>query len=323
MFLRKVPPEEAIGHLLCHHQTDASGRRVLKKGKVVEPADAETLRALGKSAVFVAVLEPDDVLENDAARALGEALVRPNLTTGGASTGRVNLIASAPGLFKVDTAALTQLNSLPGIALATLSTNTPVEARRYVATLKIIPYAVPAADLERALAVCEAATVIDLVPFTLKRVSLVTVGNPSAPEKVRESFAPALRDRIEGLYGVLEEGPHVAEDDEDLAGALQETLDRGAEMVLIAGETSIVDGDDIIPRAIRAAGGDVVQYGVPVEPGNMLLLAYRGRVPIVGTPGCARSKATNVVDLVLRRLMARERLGREDLIEFAHGGYLV
>jgi molybdenum cofactor cytidylyltransferase len=316
MYLKKLTPQEAVGHLLCHHQSDQTGRRVLKKGRIVSSDDAETLRSLGKTSVLVAIREPEDVSENEAAQILGEALAGPGLTISRASNGRVNLMAAAKGLFKVDPVALARLNSLSGITLATRPTDFPVEPRTYVGTIKIIPYAVPASDLEQALDVCRASPVVDLIPFSLKRVTLVTVGHPAAEQKVRKGFTEPLRQRIEAMDGHLETGPYVTEDEEELAQALQAALDDGAEMLLIAGETSIVDPDDVIPRAISAIGGQVIQYGVPVEPGNLLLLAYRGRVPIVGTPGCARSQATNVVDLVLRRLMAADRLTRSDLISF-------
>ncbi|MFQ5614452.1 MAG: molybdopterin-binding protein [Anaerolineae bacterium] len=323
MYLQRVTPEEAAGHLLCHHQTNEEGRRVLQKGRIVRPEDVETLRALGKATVYVAVLEANDVLENEAAQALGEVLVRPHITASRASAGRVNLIAAGEGLLKVNAAALAELNSLPGITLATLPTNALVQPRKYVGTVKIIPYAIPKADLEQALEICRSAAVIDLAPFWVKEVTLVTVGSPAAREKVQGGYTPALRRRIEELGGTLHAGPYVPEDEEDLAEALHKALDGSTEMVLVAGETSIVDDDDIIPRAIRAIGGQVIRYGVPVEPGNLLLLAYCDQTPIVGVPGCAKSKTTNVVDLVFRRLMAGERLTQTDLIEFGHGGYLI
>jgi molybdopterin biosynthesis enzyme len=139
---------------------------------------------------------------------------------------------------------------------------------------------------------------------------------------VIEGFTPALRDRLADYQTEMIEGPYIPEDEHEISEALQWALGSGAEMILIAGETSIMDLDDITPRAIRAIGGEIVHYGVPVEPGNLLLLAYRHEVPIVGAPGCAKSRSYNVVDMVLPRLAAGERLTRRELIELGHGGLL-
>jgi molybdopterin biosynthesis enzyme len=118
------------------------------------------------------------------------------------------------------------------------------------------------------------------------------------------------------------EGPYVPEDEQEISEALQWALASGARMILIAGETSIMDVDDITPQAITAVGGRIIHHGAPVEPGNLLLLAYYADIPIVGAPGCARSKSHNVVDMILPRLAAGEQLTQRDLIELGHGGLL-
>ena len=131
-----------------------------------------------------------------------------------------------------------------------------------------------------------------------------------------------LRERLIGYNTELIEGPYVPEDEAEISEALQWALGSGAKLILIAGETSIMDADDITPRAIKAIGGEITHYGMPVEPGNLMLLAYQGDIPIVGAPGCARSQSYNVVDMVLPRLAAGERLTRRDLIELGHGGLI-
>jgi molybdopterin biosynthesis enzyme len=159
-------------------------------------------------------------------------------------------------------------------------------------------------------------------PFVLQTAVLITTGSEAARDKVIGGFTPALQDRLTSYNANLIEGPFVAEDESAISEALQWALGSEADMILIAGETSIMDTDDITPRAIKAVGGEITHYGVPVEPGNLLLLAYHDNVPIVGAPGCAKSKNFNVVDMVLPRLAAGERLGRGDLIELGHGGLL-
>jgi molybdenum cofactor cytidylyltransferase len=79
---------------------------------------------------------------------------------------------------------------------------------------------------------------------------------------------------------------------------------------------------DLAPRAIELAGGTIEVLGAPVDPGNLLMLAYLGDVPILGAPGCARSRKANVIDRVLPRLMAGEHLTRADIAALGHGGLL-
>jgi molybdenum cofactor cytidylyltransferase len=97
---------------------------------------------------------------------------------------------------------------------------------------------------------------------------------------------------------------------------------RGVQLLLVVGETATMDADDLIPRAIRDAGGEVRAVGAPVFPGNLLLLGYRGAVSILGAPGCARSRAQNVVDLLLPRLLSGERPGQREIAELGLGGLL-
>ena len=189
-------------------------------------------------------------------------------------------------------------------------------------TIKIIPYSVPQAELEAAEAVARAYPLVAVKPFVVHRAMLITTGSEAARAKVVSSFTGPLRERLAEFGTELIDGPYVAEDEQAISQAIRAALDSAVEMILIAGETSIMDTDDITPRAIKVAGGEIVHHGVPVEPGNLFMLAYHGDIPVVGAPGCARSKSYNVIDMVLPRLAAGERLARRDLVQLGHGGYL-
>lgn len=323
MKVEKVPIEQAVGHILIHNQVDPTGRRVLRKGRLLQAEDVATLQALGHTEVYIGRLAEADIDENEAAYRLGAALGQPHLQRSTARTGRVDLTAGAAGIFKVNSAGLLALNDINGVAVATLADNSQVSLNQPIGTIKIIPYALPQVDLEQAEAIIhQNQPLIELRPFSMKNACLITTGSPASHQKVVESFTPALRNRLATYNVELVEGPYVAEDETVIAKSLREALDSAVGMVLIAGETSIMDLDDITPRAIKAVGGEVVHHGVPVEPGNLLLLAYWGQTPIVGAPGCARSNQFNVVDMVLPRLASGERLSRRDLAALGHGGYL-
>jgi molybdopterin biosynthesis enzyme len=318
----KIPLKQAVGHILLHNQTGPEGRKVLKKGQRLSAEDLAVLQALGQEQVYVALLADDDVDENEAARRLGQVIAGEGIEASSATTGRVNLLAVTMGLFKVNVKELLAFNELDGITLATFPNNTVVQPKTLVGTIKIIPYGIHRARLEAAETIASRTQLVAIKPFVVRQAALITAGSETAREKVVESFTPALRDRLANFHTEMIEGPYVPEDEAEISEALRWALGTGAELILIAGETSIMDVDDITPRAIKAVGGELVHHGVPVEPGNLLLLAYRDDVPIVGAPGCAKSKSYNVVDMVLPRLAAGERLTRRDLIELGHGGYL-
>ncbi len=323
MKVDKVPLSEAVGHILLHNQIGPDGRKVLRKGRHLTEADLPKLQSLGQKQVYVAVLADDDIDENEAASRLGKIMAGENMDALTATTGRVNLISTVVGLLKVNSDALFEFNDRAGITLATLANNTPVQPKTIVGTVKIIPYGLPQLDLERAEAVARAEyPLLQVKPFVLGQAVLITTGSEAAREKVIGGFTPALRERLTSYNSNLVEGPYVPEDEAEISEALQWALGSGAQLILIAGETSIMDSDDITPRAIKAVGGEIVQYGVPSEPGNLLLLAYRKGIPIVGAPGCAKSKNYNVVDMILPRLAAGEQLTRRDLIQLGHGGLL-
>jgi molybdopterin biosynthesis enzyme len=318
-----MPIRKAVGHILLHNQIGHNGRKVLKKGDRLRESDLEVLQSLGREQIYVAILEEDDVDENEAARRLGAVIAGAWIKTSSATTGRVNLLAETAGLFKVNVDALLEFNNCPGITLGTIRNNSLVQPKKMLGTIKIIPYSVPQAALETAEAIAAKDSLVEVKPFVVKRAALITTGSDVAKEKVIDAFTPPLCDRLASYQTEMIAGPHVAEDEQEISEALQWALASGVKMILIAGETSIMDMDDITPRAIKAAGGEIVHHGVPVEPGNLLLLAYYGDIPIVGAPGCARSRSYNVVDMVLPRLAAGERLTRRDLIEFGHGGLLI
>jgi molybdopterin biosynthesis enzyme len=322
MKVAKVPLNQAAGHILLHNQAGPAGRKALKKGQRLTSDDIVILQELGRTQVYVAILADDDLNEDEAAGRLGQMMAGAGLQASSATTGRVNLLATTTGLFKVNVDRLLAFNDINGITLAVIPNNTVVQPKTMVGTIKIIPYGIPRASMEAAETIAAETRLVAVNPFMVQKAVLVTTGSAAAREKVTEGFTPALRDRLAGYHAEMIEGPYVPEDEAEISQALHWALSSGAEMIILAGETSIMDADDITPRAIRAVGGEIVHYGMPVEPGNLMLLAYRGDVPIVGAPGCAKSKSHNVVDMVLPRLAAGERLTRRDLIALGHGGLL-
>jgi molybdenum cofactor cytidylyltransferase len=322
-----VPIGEAEGKVLGHNVADATGRPALRKGRPLSAADVDLLRSLGRTLVYVAEPGPHDVDEDKAARRVALAAGGAGLRLVGPGAGRANLLATTLGLLRIDVARLLRVNEGEGITIATASQDTAVRGGQVVATIKVIPFAVSEAVVEAAEATArEGGALLRVDPLPHHTVALLLSGSASAEERVVRAFTPPLRARIEALGSSLGAVSYVPLDDEageaTLAKGLRRAAADGASLILLAGETAIVDRHDIAPRALEGAGGEVVAFGAPVDPGNLLLLGYLGAVPVVGAPGCSRSAKPNVIDMVLPRLLAGDRLGRADLAALGHGGLL-
>ncbi len=322
-----VPIEAAVGKVLGHNVAGRDGERIMRKGKPLLPADIERLRAAGLSSVYVAELGPDDIGEDAAARQIAAVISGRNLSISGAAGGRVNLISAQQGVLRVDVARLHQINEIEGLTLASLQNHATVERKSIVATIKVIPFALPANEVAAAIAIAN-TPMIWLDPLPARRVTLIVSGSPAARDRIVRDFSEPIRTRLEALGSQLTEVHFVPLEDEHGEMALAQLLTRSAQntdqcnMVILAGDTAIMDRHDIAPRAIERAGGRIVCFGAPVDPGNLLLIAQLGPLPILGAPGCVRSRKLNVVDWVLPRLLVGDQLSRSDIASLGAGGLL-
>ena len=329
MKFEATPLTKALGAILGHNVYDAEGRRVLRKGRALGDEEVALLTGLGRTEVYAARLEPGDVDENEAARRVSEAAAGPGLVLRGPTTGRVNLHAKALGLVRVDAEALNRINDCDGVTLATLPNHTVARAGKMVATTKILPYALPEETVAAAESVA-ADPLLRLDPLRPSTAGLivsgtVAAGRPAGRERLVAGFEKAFGKRLGALGAELVQVRFVPIDREqetDELAAAAADLAPGVDLLILAGETAIQDRHDLAPSAIEAAGGTVICYGAPVDPGNLLLLAELGGTPVLGAPGCARSPKRNIVDLVLPRLLVGDRLTRRDITSLGHGGLL-
>ena len=313
---------DADGAILAHSLR--AGAMAFKKGRRLSAADLAALRAAGVDRVVAARLEADDVHEDDAASRCARAVAGAHLTAGPAATGRVNLFATAHGLATVDVGRLDRLNLLDeAITVATLPAFAPIEPGQMVATVKIIPFAAPAAALDAADAVAaDGPPMIAVAPFRARRIGLIQTQLAATPEKVLDKTARVTAERATALGCALLPERRCRHAVEDLAATIAGMRADGAELLLIAGASAITDRRDVLPAAIVAAGGTIEHFGMPVDPGNLLLLARIGDLPALGLPGCARSPKLNGFDWVLQRLVADVPVNRADIMRMGGGGLL-
>jgi molybdenum cofactor cytidylyltransferase len=297
---------------------------VLKKGTVIGKAEIAALEAANIPSVVVAKLEPQDVPEDVAAAEIAAAVAGDHVRVDRAFTGRANLFAAAAGVLVVDAAAVDRLNQVDEtITFATLPAFAPVVEGEMIATVKIIPFAVEVAARDRALAVAEARPLIRIAPYRLRRIGIVSTLLPGLADKVIEKTLKITAERLAPAGAAIVAERRVPHETRALADAIDEVLGAGAELVIVFGASAIADRRDVIPAAVEASGGRIEHFGMPVDPGNLLLIGDLGGRPLLGAPGCARSPKENGFDWVLARLLAGVPVTRDDIARMGVGGLLM
>lgn len=319
-----IAVDEAAGKILAHNLVGETGHKILSKGHLLTDADLSILRNLNLQNVVVAELESTDLGENEAARRVAMAIAGDGVSVVTPGVGRANLIAETFGPLRINVPALDHLNNIDeGITIATLREHTLVRPGELLTLVKIIPFGVPAARVVDVESVGREATpVISIRPLRTCSVGLILTGPDNARERLIESFHDPVRQRIEKLNSRLDAMAYVAHNAESIASALHEQYAAGRELILVAGISAIIDREDVVPTALCMAGGSVAHFGAPVDPGSLVMLGYINYVPVVGAPGCIKSLKTNIIDWILPRLLAGERLTRADFVAMGHGGLL-
>ncbi len=327
MIFGPTPLDAALGTVLAH--TQRCGERVLRKGQVLDADAIDALRGHGRDSVIAARLEAGDVGEDAAADRLAEALLSPLVGRTRAATGRVNLLAEAPGLLLVDAARIHRLNAVDeSLTVGTLPDATPVAARDMLATVKVIPFAVPGHTLAIAEQLARQSpapgsprqvpapgsrapgradgtgAALRLAPFRPLRAGLVLTELPGTRASVLDGTVEATEARVRALTGTLLPPERCAHAAGPIAAALGRLVGAGAELLLVAGASAVVDRRDVAPSGIVEAGGEILHFGMPVDPGNLLCLGRIGALPALVLPGCARSPRLNGIDWVLWRIFA-------------------
>ncbi len=313
-----VPLDRADGAILAH--SVRAGGRKLKKGITLGAGDLDLLAGEGMREVIVARLDPEDMPENTAAERLAAALVpdpaRAGLRLSTPFTGRVNVIADGPGVALLDAPALTTFNTVhPMITLATVPPFHQMRAGDMVATIKVISFAVPEVEVVRACAMAGGG--IRLARPVLHSAGLVVTQIPGGPKD--DKGIAAIKGRLDALGLQMAQVVHVPHRSADLADALNRVA---GDLALILTGSATMDIDDVAPGAVRAAGGQVARFGMPVDPGNLLFIGQIGTRPVIGLPGCARSPALNGADWVLSRVACGIPVRAEDIAAMGVGGLL-
>jgi molybdenum cofactor cytidylyltransferase len=316
-----VPVEEAIGALAAH--SVRAGGTVVKKGTLVSPEIAMQLKRAGVETMIAARFEPGDIGEDEAAWRLAQTLAGENVAAEAPFTGRSNLHAEATGILLIDVDAINGFNAVDeAMTAATLPAYKPVVMGEMVGTVKIIPYAIPEMLLRNGLAAVGRGT-LRVAPYARSLIGVVSTILPGLKPSVIDKTVAVLAQRLELPNARIVRDCRVSHDAAVLAQELSELAQGDTHLIVVFGASAIADRRDVIPSAIEMAGGKVEHFGMPVDPGNLLLIGSIAGKPVIGAPGCARSPKENGFDWILYRLLADVPVTRADIMSLGVGGLLM
>jgi len=349
--VKKLPVAEAIGTVLAHDITEIRPGefkgRAFRKGHIIRKQDVARLRCLGKEHLYVLNIAEDEMHEDDAAYALANALMGEGVKIKGEpKEGKINIIACTDGLLRIKKDALLAFNMLGDVMCATLHGNTLVKEGQTVAGTRAIPLIVKRDMVRAAVRIGEGAQgIIEVKRMRRPRTGIVITGNEVYYGRVKDAFSSVIHDKIKAVGGEVV-GIYYAPDDQSfIRSRLEELIHAGADLLITTGGMS-VDPDDVTRFAIGNLGASDITYGSAVLPGSMFLVAYLERpsgvsgemsgeatselfsphaspIPILGIPACGMYARTTVFDLLLPRVLAGEKIGRQELAELGHGGLCI
>ncbi len=320
----KVPVENSVGMILCHDITRIiPGKfkgRAFKKGHLIRVEDIPLLLEIGKENLYVWENKEGCLHEDEAARRMACAVAGCGVTITPPKEGKINLLAGLRGLLKIDTAGLKAVNEIEQVMVASLHTNQVVEKNTVVAGTRVIPLIIDEIiieQVEKRAAMC--GPLVEVKRLACLRVGMVVTGSEVYKGRIEDKFGPVVKAKIVNLGSYIFRKINVPDDTMMIARAVEDLLAEKADLIVVTGGMS-VDPDDLTPAGVVAAGGKIVSYGVPALPGAMFMVAYIGKIPVLGLPGCVMFSKRTVFDLVLPRIMAGEEIERRDIVALGHGG---
>lgn len=333
--MKLVKTPEAEGTVLCHDITQiVRGVRkdaIFRKGHVVTKEDIPVLLSVGKDQLYVWEKEEGMLHENEAAEILCGLCQGDHMERSEVKEGKIELRAACDGLLKVQSQALKAVNGFGQMMIASRHGNFPVKKGDKLADTRIIPLIIEEEKMraakEAALAAAGGRPLLELKPFSHKKVGIVTTGNEVYYGRIQDTFTPVIEEKLKEFDTEIIGHVTWNDDDRKVTGSILEMIGKGADVVICTGGMS-VDPDDRTPLAIKNTGARIVSYGAPVLPGAMFLLAYYKQdkernsrtVAVMGLPGCVMYARRTIFDLVLPRVLAEDEVTKEELAALGEGG---
>lgn len=322
----KIKVEEAVGHTLCHDMTaimpDGFKGVRFKRGHVIKPEDIPVLLDMGKSHIFAWEPEADEVHEDDAALAVTEAVCGENIVYSGPSEGKMQLSSAIDGLFCVNSEALKEINSVDDYTIACLPGYTRVVKDEVLAGARIVPLVTKRANVEKAVETAlKYKPVFRVLPFVNMRCAVIITGSEVYYGRIKDRFEPVMKSKLDSFGAEILGFTKCPDDTGMILSAVTSYIEKGAQLIFLTGGMS-VDPDDVTPAAIRKTGAEIITQGVPMQPGNMLTIAYLGDTALIGVPGASMHSPVTSLDIFLPRFFAGIRIKKEDITGMGEGGLI-
>ncbi|MGM0445917.1 MAG: molybdopterin-binding protein [Bacillota bacterium] len=323
MSIKKISVDKAVGHVIAHDMTqiipgEYKGAR-FKKGHIIKKEDITILKDMGKENIYVLNLDEETLHEDQAAYKMAEVLKSEYIKLDDPHEGKISLISKIDGILKINKDLLFKANSESDILITTGHTNAPVKKGEIIAGVRINPLTIELKKINKALSILDRGTLFKINPYKDLKVGVVITGNEVYSGRIEDKFLPTLKSKFQRWGGKLLDHKYVPDDPERITESLLELKKEGADILLTGGGMS-VDPDDLTPLGIRYTGANIIKYGVPVLPGNKLMVAYLDQVPILGLPACVIFERTTVFDIVYPRILSGEKITKDKLVELSYGG---
>ncbi|HEY7389601.1 MAG TPA: molybdopterin-binding protein [Bryobacteraceae bacterium] len=322
MRAQTVDVKASTGRILCCTVFRPGGKKLLAKGHVISDEDVRILESEGMETIWVTELEDGEIGEDDAVCAVASEMGCGSFEIRLAAGGRANLMATENCCVLVDDELLKQINCTASVVIATSLNYGYAMAGQRIATVKSAPFAVAKDQLDAVIGILkERGPILQARPIRNANVG-VLYSDPLSGERARQLFENIMRQRLERFGANANFVLACTEDENSVARSLQHLLRSRPCAILVASSTAPAGPEDVVGQAMLKVGAQVERFLAPVEPGNLMLMAYKDDSPIVSAPGCFRSAKPNVVDLILPPLLARYRLTGWEIAALGHGGLL-
>jgi molybdenum cofactor synthesis domain-containing protein len=325
--MKLIKTVDAAGHVLSHDITqiikDERKGVLFKKGHIIREEDIPKLLSLGKEHIYILEIEEGMLHENEAAEILYKICANNHMKPTEVSEGKIEIIADADGLFKLDVERLNKINSLGEMMIATRHGNTAVKRGDKLAGTRVIPLIIEEEKMKKAREIGGGKPLMEIMPFKHKRVGIVTTGSEVFSGRIKDTFGPVIIEKFSEFDAEILGQKIVDDSRKGITEAVLSFIEQGADIVVCTGGMS-VDPDDNTPGAIKDTGAEIISYGAPVLPGAMLLVSYydkEGRkIPVIGLPGCVMYAKRTIFDLILPRIMADDLIEKSDIDRLGQGG---
>jgi len=323
--MKKIPVEQAVGMILCHDITQIIPGKfkgpIFRKGHLVQEEDIEKLKKIGKEYLYIWVPEKGEIHENEASLRISKAVSGENIELTEAIEGKITLKSLTRGLFKVESELLYEINSMENITIPCLPNNFKVEKDQGLAGVRIVPLTIQEEKIRLIEELCQKkGTVFSVERYKKLKVAVITTGNEVYKGLIPDKFGPLLKEKFSYFGAEFQGQVFCADRTEEIKTAILQFREQGAELIALSGGMS-VDPDDLTPKAIRESGAEIITYGVPVQPGNMFMLAYLGKTVLIGIPGASLFYKNTILDIVLPRIFIGDTLTKTDFIKMGEGGF--